>query len=116
MGIRQGSVATTSWKKLGKLDKRFLILLPPKATRMIQVLVPFGSCGSEIVLELKDFQSRNGGNSSVVGQKRAAVSNQRSRHLNRVRRLELEGCAELRRGFEKRSVNIDKTETSASRQ
>jgi len=70
----------------------------------------------QIVFELQDFQSRYGGNSAVVGQKRAAVSHHRSRHLNSVGRLKLKGCAKLCRGFEKGTVNIDKTEASASRQ
>ena len=41
----------------------------------------------QAVFELQDFQSRYGGNSAVVGQKRAAVNHHRSRHLNRVGRL-----------------------------
>ncbi len=81
-----------------------------------KVSVPFGSCRLEIIFELKDSQSRYGGNSSVVRQKRAAVSSHRSRHLNRVRRFKLKGCSKLRRGFEKGSANIDKTEASASSQ
>ena len=54
----------------------------------------------QIVFELQDFQSRYGGNSAVVGQERATVSHHRSRHLNRVGRLELKGRAKLCRGFE----------------
>jgi hypothetical protein len=70
----------------------------------------------QIVFELPDFQYRYGRNPAVVGQKRAAVSHHRSCHLNRVGRLKLKGCAKLCCGFEERTVNVDKTEATASRQ
>ena len=54
------------------------------------------------------------GISAIVGQKQAAVSHHRSRHLNRVGRLKLKGCAKLGRGFEERTVNVNKTEAKAS--
>jgi hypothetical protein len=67
----------------------------------------------EIVLQLKDFQARYHGDSAVVGQKRLAVTHQRSRHLDRIRRLEFKRCSKLGRSFEEATINFDKSQTSA---
>lgn len=67
----------------------------------------------EKMLHFKDFQTRYGGDSTIVGQKRVAVTDQRSRHVDRIGRLEFEVCLKLRRSFEKGAINFDKPETSA---
>jgi hypothetical protein len=67
----------------------------------------------EIILHLKNFQTRYGGDSAVVGQKRLAVTHQRSRHLDRIRRLEFERCSKLGRSLEETTINFDKSQTSA---
>jgi hypothetical protein len=66
-----------------------------------------------VIFHLKDFQPRYGGDSAVVGQKRAAVTHQRSRHLDRIGRLEFECCSKLCRSFKDAAINFDKPQTSA---
>lgn len=67
----------------------------------------------EIVLQLKDFQTRYGGDSAVVGQKRLAVAHQRSRHLDRIRWLEFERCSKVGRSLEEATIDFNKSQTSA---
>jgi hypothetical protein len=67
----------------------------------------------EIIFHLKDFQTRDDGDSAVVGQKRLAVTHQRSRHLDRIWRLEFERCSQLGRSLEEATINFDKPQTSA---
>ena len=67
----------------------------------------------EIIFQLKDFQTRYSGDSAVVCQKRVAATHQRSRHLDRIRRLEFECCSKLRRSFEKATIDFNKPQTSA---
>jgi len=67
----------------------------------------------EIIFHLKDFQTRYSGDSAVVCQKRVAATHQRSRHLDRIRRLEFECCSKLRRSFEKATIDFNKPQTSA---
>ena len=75
------------------------------------------SLGSlEIIFQLKEFQTRHGGYSAVVGQKRLAITHQCGRYLDRIRRLEFERCSKLGRRLEEATINLDKSQTSASRQ
>jgi hypothetical protein len=67
----------------------------------------------EIIFHLKDFQARDGGDSAVVGQKRLAVTHQRSRHLDRIRWLEFERCSQMGRSLEEATINFNKSQTSA---
>jgi hypothetical protein len=67
----------------------------------------------EIIFHLKDFQTRDGGDSAVVGQKRLAVTHQRSRHLDRIRWLEFERCSQMGRSLEEATINFNKSQTSA---
>src|SRR6185503_13404656 len=67
----------------------------------------------QIILQLKDFQARYAGDSAVVGHKRVAVTHERSRHLDRIRRFESERCPKLCRNSEEATINFDKPQTSA---
>jgi hypothetical protein len=70
----------------------------------------------EIAFQLKNLQSRHGGDSSVVGEKRVAAADECSRQLDRIARLEFERCSKLCRGFEEVAVNFDTPQSSASPQ
>ena len=67
----------------------------------------------EMIFHLKDFQTRHGADSAVVGQKRGAVTHQRGCHLDSIRRLELEHRTQLSRSFEEATINFDKSQAAA---
>ena len=67
----------------------------------------------QIIFQLKDLQTRYLGDSAVVGQKRVAVTHQRSRHLDRIGRFEFKRCPKLCRSFEEATIHFDKPQTSA---